>query len=229
MSPAQAISRDQAPRTRTSKRDLILKTAHDLFLVQGFEGTSIDQIAEAAGVSRQTIYNNFDSKEALFKAIAGALADHVVEPLLNEDLQTGDVESTLTDLAERALALMVLPSTLALHRLVVTEAPKFPEVARQIYQSGASRAAQALATYLTHQSARGLLAVADPAPAADAPSRIRSSRRSISSACLPAIGSIARCSAWPNPAVHRTAPGRPKRCARSCVLTACDDAPALAS
>src|SRR3954470_10164669 len=62
MSPAQAISRDQAPRTRTSKRDLILKTAHDLFLVQGFEGTSIDQIAEAAGVSRQTIYNNFDSK-----------------------------------------------------------------------------------------------------------------------------------------------------------------------
>src|SRR6478735_7582894 len=158
MSPAPAISRDQAPRTRTPKRDLILKTAHDLFLVQGFEGTSIDQIAEAAGVSRQTIYNNFDSKEALFKAIAGALADHVVEPLLNEDLQTGDVDSTLTDLAERALALMVLPSTLALHRLVVTEAPKFPEVARQIYQSGASRAAQALATYLAHQSALGMLA-----------------------------------------------------------------------
>ena len=167
MSPAQAISRDQAPKTRTSKRDLILKTAHDLFLVQGFEGTSIDQIAEAAGVSRQTIYNNFDSKEALFKAIAGALADHVVEPLLNEDLQTGDVESTLTDLAERALALMVLPSTLALHRLVVTEAPKFPEVARQIYQSGASRAAQALASYLAHQSARGILAVTDPELAAE--------------------------------------------------------------
>ena len=135
--------------------------------MQGFEGTSIDQIAEAAGVSRQTIYNNFDSKEALFKAIAGALADHVVEPLLNEDLQTGDVESTLTDLAGRTLALMVLPSTLALHRLVVTEAPKFPEVARQIYQSGASRAAQALATYLANQSARGILAVTDPELAAE--------------------------------------------------------------
>jgi len=77
-------------------------------LLQGFEGTSIDQIAEAAGVSRQTIYNNFESKEALFKAIAGALADHVVEPLLNEDLQTGDVESTLIALAGRSLALMVL-------------------------------------------------------------------------------------------------------------------------
>jgi AcrR family transcriptional regulator len=167
MSQAQAISRDRVPRTRTSKRDLILNTAHDLFLAQGFGGTSIDQIAEAAGVSRQTIYNNFDSKEALFKAIAGALADHVVEPLLNEDLQTGDVESTLMALAGRTLALMVLPSTLALHRLVVTEAPKFPEVARQIYQSGAERAAQALATYLANQSARGMLAVMDPALAAE--------------------------------------------------------------
>jgi AcrR family transcriptional regulator len=165
MRPSQAIARDQAPRTRTSKRDLILNTAHDLFLVQGFEGTSIDQIAEAAGVSRQTIYNNFDSKEALFKAIADALADHVVEPF--EDLQTGDVESTLSDLAGRTLALMVLPSTLALHRLVVTEAPKFPEVARQIYQSGAARAAQALATYLANQSARGNLAVTDPELAAE--------------------------------------------------------------
>ena len=75
MSPSQAMSRDQAARTRTTKRDLILTRAHDLFLVQGFGGTSIDQIAEAAGVSRQTIYNNFDSKQALFKAIAGALAE----------------------------------------------------------------------------------------------------------------------------------------------------------
>jgi len=167
MSPSQAMSRDQAARTRTTKRDLILTRAHDLFLVQGFGGTSIDQIAEAAGVSRQTIYNNFDSKQALFKAIAGALADHVVEPLLNEDLQIGDVESTLMALARRTLALMVLPSTLALHRLVVTEAPKFPEVARQIYQSGAARAAQALATYLAQQSARGSLAVTDPGLAAE--------------------------------------------------------------
>src|SRR4029077_16714629 len=81
--------------------------------------------------------------------------------------QTGDVESALTALAGRTLALMVLPSTLALHRLVVTEAPKFPEVAQQIYQSGAERAAQALATYLAHQSARGILAVTAPELAAE--------------------------------------------------------------
>jgi TetR/AcrR family transcriptional repressor of mexJK operon len=167
MSQDQAISLGRAPRVRTTKRDLILSTARDLFLEQGFEGTSIDQIAEAARVSRQTIYNNFEGKEALFQALAGALADHVVEPLLGDELQGGDVETTLTTLAERALALMVLPSTLALHRLVVTEAPKFPSVARQIYESGAERAARALAAYLALQSDRGVLAVADPELAAE--------------------------------------------------------------
>jgi AcrR family transcriptional regulator len=167
MSQDQAISSGPAPRARTTKRDLILNTARDLFLVQGFEGTSIDQIAEAARVSRQTIYNNFEGKEALFKALAGALADHVVEPLLGDELQGADVENTLTTLAERALSLMVLPSTLALHRLVVTEAPKFPSVARQIYQSGAERAAHALASYLALQSDRGILAVQDADLAAE--------------------------------------------------------------
>jgi TetR/AcrR family transcriptional repressor of mexJK operon len=119
------------------------------------------------GSSRQTIYNNFDGKEALFRALAGVLAEHVVEPLLSEDLEAGDVESTLTNLAERTLSVTVLPSTLALHRLVVTEAPKFPDVARQVYESGAQRAAQALAAYLALQSDRGVLAVHDPELAAE--------------------------------------------------------------
>ena len=167
MSPAQAISRDQAPRTRTSKRDLILKTAHDLFLVQGFEGTSIDQIAEAAGVSRQTIYNNFDSKEALFKAIAGALADHVVEPLLNEDLQTGDVESTLTDLAGRdarahGAAVDACAASPRGHRSA--EVPRGR--AADLPERGV--AGSAGARHLSrHQSARGILAVTDPELAAE--------------------------------------------------------------
>ena len=218
MSPAQAISRDQAPRTRTSKRDLILKTAHDLFLVQGFEGTSIDQIAEAAGVSRQTIYNNFDSKEALFKAIAGALADHVVEPLLNEDLQTGDVESTLTDLAGRDARA---------HGAAVDACAASPRGHRSA-EVPRGRAADLPERGVAGGAGARHLSRATRAPAAFSPSRIRSSRRSISSACSPAIASIARCSAWPNPGVHRTTPGRPKRCARSCVLTACDDASAVA-
>jgi TetR/AcrR family transcriptional regulator, mexJK operon transcriptional repressor len=103
----------------------------------------------------------------LFRALTGALADHVVEPLLGDDIKAGDLESTLMALAERTLSLTVLPSTLALHRLVVTEAVKFPDVARQVYESGAARAAQALAAYLALQSTRGALAVKDPVLAAE--------------------------------------------------------------
>jgi AcrR family transcriptional regulator len=154
-------------RTRTTKRDQILSCARELFLAHGFAGTSIDRIAEAAGVSRQTIYNNFEGKEDLFRALAGALADHVLEPLLGDDLATDNIERTLMSLAERAVSVAVLPSTLALHRLVVTEAPKFPEFARQIYEGGARRAVEALAAYLVRQGARGALAVDDAELAAE--------------------------------------------------------------
>jgi AcrR family transcriptional regulator len=154
-------------RRQTTKRDRILSCARELFLAHGFAGTSIDRIAEAAGVSRQTIYNNFEGKEDLFRALAGALADHVLEPLRGDDPAAVNVEATLTDLAERALSVAVLPSTLALHRLVVTEAPKFPEFARQIYEGGAKRAVEALAAYLARQSGRGALAVDDAELAAE--------------------------------------------------------------
>ena len=149
---------------RETKRDAILGVARDLFLERGFEGTSIDQIAEAARVSRQTIYNNFEGKEALFRALTDMLVDHVVEPLPGEG---GDLESNLTALAERALALAVLPSTLALHRLVVAEAPTFRDLALQVYAAGAKHAADRLAAYLRHQHERGLLTIDDPDLAAE--------------------------------------------------------------
>jgi TetR/AcrR family transcriptional regulator, mexJK operon transcriptional repressor len=162
-----ALSAGVGARARATKRDLILDTARELFLAHGFEGTSIDQIAEAAAVSRQTIYNNFDGKEALFRALTGRLVDHLVEPLVSRDPESDDVARTLTDLAERMLSVAMLPSSLALYRLVVTEAPKFPDVARQIYETGAERAAKALGAYLAAQSARGILAVDDPQLAAE--------------------------------------------------------------
>lgn len=150
-----------------TKRDVILNNARDLFLAHGFDGTSIDRIAESARVSRQTIYNNFESKEALFRELAGALADHVVQPLLDEEPHSDDIEVTLTALAERGLPLAVLPESLALHRLVVAEAPKFPDVARQIYENGPARAAKALAAYLKMQDERGVLDIKDPELAAE--------------------------------------------------------------
>lgn len=167
MTYGQAGSEGHGPRPRTTKRDTILSAAHDLFLAHGFEATSVDQIAERANVSRQTIYNNFDNKESLFRALTGALADQLLAPLLDESLASGDVLRTLTILGERALWLSYEPSNVALYRLIVCEAPKFPDLAREIYDAGARRATSQLAQFFQRQTRAGVLNVPDPDLAAE--------------------------------------------------------------
>jgi len=56
-------------RDKSKKRAVILEGAIDVFIDMGYELTSMDKIAETAGVSKKTIYNHFGSKENLFQAI----------------------------------------------------------------------------------------------------------------------------------------------------------------
>jgi TetR/AcrR family transcriptional repressor of mexJK operon len=51
---------------RTKSREKILTAAEGLFLAGGYHGTAMDAVTEAAGVSKQTVYAHFPSKEALF-------------------------------------------------------------------------------------------------------------------------------------------------------------------
>jgi AcrR family transcriptional regulator len=133
----------------------------------GFVGTSIDEIAVAADVSRQTIYNNFKSKEALFQALAERFVEQTVGPLLDPAIADADLDATLRDLASRWLSLVLQPSSLAMHRLVISEGQQFPQLMRQLYELGARRTHVHLANFLEQQARRGKLAVADPMAAAE--------------------------------------------------------------
>ena len=62
-----------AEKSRPDKHDAIIRAASEMFLAEGFDRTSLDQIAQRAGVSKQTIYSHFADKEALFKAICAVL------------------------------------------------------------------------------------------------------------------------------------------------------------
>jgi TetR/AcrR family transcriptional repressor of mexJK operon len=152
---------------RASKRHEILDAAVALFMRNGFAGTSIDEIATAADVSRQTIYNNFKSKEQLFRALAERFVEQTVGPLLDPAIADADLDATLRDLASRWLSLVLQPSSLALHRLVISEGQQFPELMRQLYDVGARRTLVHLASFLEEQTRRGKLAVADPMAAAE--------------------------------------------------------------
>jgi TetR/AcrR family transcriptional repressor of mexJK operon len=148
-------------------RGAIVKTAADLFLRRGYGGTSMDMIAAEAGVARQTIYNQFESKEALFRAIFSAYADEAMMPLALAARRGVSLRATLLRLARSHIERALSPAKLALHRLVVAEAAQFPELGRAIYDAGAARVVEQLAGFLREQTRLGHLCVPNPEAAAE--------------------------------------------------------------
>lgn len=64
----------------TGKHDAILEHARRMFTAFGFSGTSMDELADAAGVSKATIYNHFDSKECVFETVLRDLVRQLPAP-----------------------------------------------------------------------------------------------------------------------------------------------------
>ncbi len=149
----------------TSKRDAIIRAASELFVYRGYDGASMEAIADAASVSRQTIYNQFESKEALFGAIVDDLVDELLAPLATST-RGSSIRQTLMAFAEHILEMMVRPKLVALHRLALTETGRFPDFGRAIYQAGALRCQETLADYLRDQAREGKLELPDPLVAA---------------------------------------------------------------
>lgn len=141
-------------RARPNKHDAITQAASEMFLADGFERVSLDQIAQRAGVSKQTIYSHFADKEALFKAICTELTEKITIPLRKPAAES-DLRSTLTRLGEDTLAMILHPASLDLHRLVMSAAVRFPELGRVAWEAGALRMIDDLSALLTERSRIG--------------------------------------------------------------------------
>jgi TetR/AcrR family transcriptional repressor of mexJK operon len=151
------------------KRRAIVAAATTVFLRNGYRGTSMDEIATLAGVSKQTVYKHFADKERLFAEIVSGTVDEVSEPVYSEVLgleDSGDIEADLGDLARRQLAAVMQPRLLQLRRLVIAEAGRFPELGRIFYERGPGRTVAALATAFERLAERRVLDVDDPLLAA---------------------------------------------------------------
>ena len=155
-------------RTET-KRRAILDAATLLFLRQGFSGTSMDEVAARAAVSKQTVYKQFASKEALFVGIVQRLtgqASDRVQTGMNDPADAAQLAEELRGHADRLLTVALTPQLLQLRRLVIGEAVRFPELGKALYEGGPGRAIAGLATTLQRWAGRGLLTIADPLVAA---------------------------------------------------------------
>jgi AcrR family transcriptional regulator len=152
-----------------SKRRTILDAATTLFLRQGFLGTSMDEVASLAAVSKQTVYKQFASKEALFVGIVQSLtgqASDRVQTGMKDPADAAQMADELRGHADRLLTIALTPQLLQLRRLVIGEAMRFPALGKALYEGGPGRAINGLAIIFERWAQRGLLTVDDPLVAA---------------------------------------------------------------
>jgi TetR/AcrR family transcriptional regulator, mexJK operon transcriptional repressor len=110
-------------------RERILESATELFLEDGYGATSIEAVAARAGISKRTFYDRFDDKPALFHAVVHRIIDHIRPPAGVPLIAGATVAQVLQRLAGLMLKAALAPRALALHRLVVGESRRFPELA----------------------------------------------------------------------------------------------------
>ena len=160
MSDAPAIEMHRTER----KRAAVTEAATKLFLHSGYRGTSMDEIAAAAGVSKQTLYKQFSDKEQLFcevvRAMVTAASDRVYEAVRGLEVKA-DLEADLRAIARRQLELVLQPALMQLRRLVIAESGRFPELGRIFYEQGPARTIDALAEALGKVAAGGRLRIDD--------------------------------------------------------------------
>jgi TetR/AcrR family transcriptional repressor of mexJK operon len=152
------------------KRLTILSAGRDLFLSNGYQGTSVDQIAASAGVSKQTVYKHFGDKRELLLSIVNEALDGAVTPFVDRIAalaDTTDLEAEMTALAADYLRAVLQEPVVQLRRLVVGEANRVPELAELYYNQAPARTLSAFADCFAALHRRGLVHIPETAIAAE--------------------------------------------------------------
>jgi AcrR family transcriptional regulator len=150
-----------------------LDVATPLFMERGFDGTSIDAVAEAAGVSKPTVYARYRDKRDLFAAVLrGRIRDWLAPLSAAAEAQATEsnpknIETTLHELSRHMIAQASMPECATLQRILAAQAVQFPALAKLAHEDGWLRGVRGVAILLQQFAARGEIKIDDPELAAD--------------------------------------------------------------
>ncbi len=154
------------PSDDSAKRRQIIEGAREIFLRDGFDGASMNDITRAAGVSKGTVYAYFPSKEALFEALIREDRRAQAERICAFDAEDHDVRKVLRTFGTNLMEAMLRPGAMAHLRTVIAASAKFPALGRAFYEAGPQYGIGRLAQYLARQVEAGELKIADTQRAA---------------------------------------------------------------
>lgn len=133
----------------------VLQAASRVFLEHGFNAATTDMIQRAAGVSKATLYSRYPNKEALFAAVIENQCSRFTRQVQQIEVTPGNIRKVLQEIGHTYLSLLLSAEALALYRVVVAEADRFPHLAHTFYRSGPGTMTRILAAHLEKAAAAG--------------------------------------------------------------------------
>jgi AcrR family transcriptional regulator len=149
-------------RKREIRREAILAAAYDLFLEKGYEATTLGDIVGRSGGSLATLYEMFEGKPGLLRAMVGDRCSQISEAIDRAISSHKPPREALRKIAEYMFDKIIDPEAIALFKAAIAQ----PELGRKLYEAGPANGQAMLADYLAHQSAEGTLCIDDPVFAA---------------------------------------------------------------
>jgi len=140
--PIAAVGRGEA------RRRAFLRAARDVFVEQGYEAASMNEVVRRAGGSMTTLYAQFGSKEGLFLAVAEEQHENAMRALIPEAVDELPLRDGLQAIGEHYLRILLQPDTLAMFRIVIGEGRSFPEHVRRILFSAGEKVRGAVAEFM---------------------------------------------------------------------------------
>jgi AcrR family transcriptional regulator len=151
----------------STKREQILRAASRVFLTQGYRGTSMEMVAKESGAGRQTVYNQFASKKALFDDTLALLWEKMsVDRIVSRTASDRSPEEALLEIGNAIADFWVPEDTVAFLRMVIAESIHFPELADSFFTFGQGSARRAVTEYLSMLRETRALDLLDPELAA---------------------------------------------------------------
>ena len=143
------------------KFEQVLDGAREIFMRDGFEGASVDEIARAAGVSKATLYSYFPDKRLLFSEVARVECNRQAQEALDLIDVSAPVEVALREAADRIVRFFLSDFGQQVFRICVSESERFPELGRRFYASGPQLLRARLTQLFSPYVARGALRIED--------------------------------------------------------------------
>lgn len=166
MNNARASAPPGRPRDE-AKHAAVIAAARRLFVERGFADTSIEQVAAAAGVSKVTIYSRFRDKPGLFAAVVRDAVSGMNSESESEAMADRSIEERLVAFGVPLFNFLLSGDLIAFQRIMVHEAPRVPELAARVFESGPGFKRAQLAEMIAGAHARGEVEVDDPLRAAE--------------------------------------------------------------